>query len=256
MSWRPTWLTLAILAVVGGITPAMHAAIMSFDFTNSSTGMTPTDLAGAPGVRVGNFNNIAITSNATPAILNTVIDNSGATVSGVGVTFTPGSSTVTPGSASGSNDARLYSNFYDEFGAPAASIQVTNIPYALYDVYFYRSASETNGSIRAGQFTIGAQNRYVRGGIANPAADGTGYVVSNDTTFTPGAPSATTQGNYVVFTGLTDSTLNASFVGVNAGDVSVLRNKAVGFQIVQVPEPSTIALMGLGGVVLLARRRR
>ena len=55
---------------------------------------------------------------------------------------------------------------------------------------------------------------------------------------------------------LTGSTLTASFVGVNAGDAGTLRNKVVGFQIVEVPEPGTVGLLGVAAAGLLVRRRR
>jgi hypothetical protein len=243
---------LKVSALLLIIPTAVQAAIISFDFTYGTSGMAATDQAGAPGVRAANYNNVGITSTSTAVSLTTVKDNSGSTLSGVTMTFTPGSSTVTPGAASGTNDTNLFSNFYDEFGAPAAQVQVTNIPFAQYDVYFYRNGVESNAATREGQFTIGAQNRFVRGGLANPDSSGNGYVRSNDTTDSGGS---TTQGNYVVFSGLSGSTLNASFVGTNAGDTT-LRNKVVGFQIVEVPEPSIAGLIFTAAAAFLVRRRQ
>ena len=94
-------------------------------------------------------------------------------------------------------------------------------------------------------------SKYVRGGLADPTSTGSGYVVSNDTT---NGGANITQGNYVVFNGLSGSTLTASFAGVAAGD-TINRNKVVGFQIVQTPEPSALGVLAVGAAGLLRRRR-
>jgi hypothetical protein len=256
MTRRAFIVSLLAAAALGSTASACRAAIMSFTLTNTTTGMAATDVAGAPGVRVGNYNNVQIgsgnqTSNIT---LNTIKDDSGATVASASLTLTPsaGQNNGVAGNVGGTNDQALFSNFYDQFATPPSTVTITNIPYASYDVYFYRNGTEANAATRAGQFTIGAQDRYVRGGLPDPTSTGTGYVLSNDTTNTGGS---ITQGNYVVFTGLSGSSLTASFNGVNAGDTT-LRNKVVGFQIVQTPEPASAGLVGLAGLGLLARRRR
>lgn len=60
------------------------------------------------------------------------------------------------------------------------------------------------------------------------------------------------EGNYVVFTGITGTsfTLNA---GGTAG--TALRAPINGFQIIQVPEPTSALLVALGSLALLRRRR-
>lgn len=239
-------------AAVLGVAASAEAAAISFKFTNTGSGMASTDLAGVSGARVGNWNNVGIAGSGTAVTLSTVVDSGGSTVSGTSMTFTPPGAGALPASASSTNDARLFSNFFDQFGGTASQVQVTNIPYAQYDVIFYRFGTETNAATRGGQFTIGTENRFVRGGLANPVDTGTGYVESTATT---NSGNTTQQGNYVRFSGLTSSTLNASFTGVNMGD-AVLRNKVVGFQIVEVPEPGTIGVAGLAAAGLLARRRR
>lgn len=245
---------LAAAAGVGLAAPASRAATISFKFTNGTTGLAATDLAGAPGVRAGNYNNVAVTSTTANATLGTVKDDSGATVPSATLTLTPatGQNNGVAAGVVGTNDAALFSNSFDQFSTPASTVTVTNIPYATYDVYFYRTGNEANATLRAGQFTIGSQNRFVRGGLADPTNTGSGYVLSSDTTNGGGS---TAQGNYVVFSGLSGGTLTASFAGVAAGD-TINRNKVAGFQIVQTPEPASVGLVALSGLGLLARRRR
>jgi hypothetical protein len=55
---RRIWIValLAAAALSMGV-PAFRAAVMNFKLTNGTSGLVATDLAGAPGVRVGNYNN-------------------------------------------------------------------------------------------------------------------------------------------------------------------------------------------------------
>jgi hypothetical protein len=86
-----------------------------------------------------------------------------------------------------------------------------------------------------------------------PDNNGNGYVLSTATT---AAASLAAPGNYVEFTGLTASSLTATLDSYNFGD-GVPRLKISGFQIVAVPEPSTLAMLGMGvlGLVGMFRSR-
>lgn len=211
--------------------PALAAAIMSFSFGSS---LTATEFAGAPGARMLNWNVI----DASNLTLNGVKDYAGVTHSDVTVAFTLGSGSSTAfQTGSGTNDWHMFSGYRDLFNGTPATITVTDIPYATYDVYFYMHADH-DGPNRTGAFTIGGTTQYMRS-LQSPSGDptdGGGYSLSTDTTQTTAA--GTTEGNYVVFRGLTDPTLYASLTAGLSGDVP--RNKASGFQIVGSPAPTIV----------------
>lgn len=116
------------------------------------------------------------------------------------------------------NDARLFNGVFDQFDGGAATVKVTSIPFAHYDVYFYRA---DDGGSRAGSFTVGT---------ATPGSDGAGYIRS--TCATPRKGSDIDAGNYVEFENQSGPTLTATFATLAAGD-GVQRTKVVGFQIVE-----------------------
>ncbi len=211
--------------------PALAAAIMSFSFGSS---LADTEFAGAPGARICNWNVI----DASNLTLNGVKDYAGVTHSDVTVAFTLGDGSVTAfQTGGGANDRHMFSGYRDLFDGAPATITVTNIPYDTYDVYFYMHADQ-DGPNRTGAFTVDGATQYMRSlqrPLSDPTDD-TGYYLSTDTTQTTAA--GTTEGNYVVFRGLTGATLSAS---LTAGlSDSELRNKAAGFQIVGSPAPTIV----------------
>lgn len=219
----------------------------------SVAGMSTNHLAGV--VRLPRWNNLTgPTGTGSVQSLTNPVDSSGAVAGGMSITVTGGSggSTFAYNSATG-NDGTLFDAVFDQFNGTAGTISVTGVPYATYDVYLYM---RDDGAARGGMFTIGGTTYYVRGGAGNPTTNGTGYVLS---TATADAGAATTQGNYVRFSGLTNTNFTCSFVAFNAGD-SVQRLKFPGFQIVSgapvntvppsVPTGLTIKATGLTSVLL------
>lgn len=181
-------------------------------------GMRPSDLAGAEA-RVGHWNNIRDLGRDSTVVLDNVLDKSGRLVPGMTVAViggaTPqGSFDYSSDEKASENDARLFNGLFDADQGRPTVIKVKNIPYARYDVYFYR---DDDGDQRAGKFTIGKAERIARGGQGKPEKDGTGYAEGS---------------NYVKFENLSGADLEASFTAVGAGD-RVMRNKVVGFQIVE-----------------------
>lgn len=228
----------------------LNAGTISVSFCNETslpgTGsiMDSADLAGAPGVRVGNWNNWLKDDGSLGDDGYDIIDDSGAvTALTASINFTASASRDN----NHDNDQEMFSDVKDIFGSDK-TLSVSNIPYDVYDVYVYM---RDDGAGRAGVFTIGATTYYARGGAGNPASDGTGYVLSADTTLDD--PTTIDQGNYVVFSAVSGSSFDLVINAVNAGDLD--RNKVAGFQIVQVPEPATMMLLGLGSMALLRRKK-
>ncbi len=240
------WCVVMSVCAVG----ILNAGIISVNFDDAVAlpgTMEITDLAGAPGIRVGNWNNWLDNDTTLGDESQTIIDDSGATVAQFTATISP-SPNWTSRDHNHDNDQEMFSDVIDVYGATYA-VTASNVPYSAYHVYVYM---RSDGSARAGSFAIGDTTYYARGGLTNPAADGTGYVLSSDTTLGDGTD--IDQGNYVVFTGLSGSSFTLNLEAVFAGDSANPRNKVAGFQIVEVPEPATLALLGLGAFALLKKK--
>lgn len=237
--------------VLVGVIGVVNAGIIGVSFTNSNP-MAADDLGGAPGVRVGNWNSW-YSSQATLGDDEVIIDDSGAAT---GMTVSINDTGRFNNYFSGDNDRALFGEAIDVFN-PDRTLTFTNVPYAVYDVYCYMK-DDSNGTTanRAGSYTIGDVTYYVQGlvdGDGDPADDGTGYILSEDATYGTGAD--IDQGNYVVFRGITGDSFEL-FVADAYGSDGRGRNKFAGFQIVEVPEPATLVLLGLGSMIAVRRKRK
>ncbi len=218
-------------------TPSDGSALnaIGVQFRGGGTAIAAATLAGAPGVRTANWNSFLLTGTS----LATLVDNKGATVGGASLAFSPGNANYGNAGSQTVNDTALYSGHHDKFDGTNASLTVSGIPYARYDVYFYVKDDAVD---RAGSVTIGATTYYVSGlfggNVGNPASDGSGYVLSADTSADLVSGSTTVydyttvdKGNYVKFTGLTGGSFTATYTAI-ATSATARRLKVAGFQIV------------------------
>lgn len=238
------------------------------DEGGSRATMSPTDLAGAPGVRVGNWNNFVGGNRSLPANIQSpnagnFVYNDGTVVGGsfaVSVTGATGFSNPTA-----INDAMLYSGFMQNNTDGAQTIfTLTDIPFAQYDIYVYAQGQTVAGAnFRGGSVAISESSTtyFTQGGVS-PANDGTGYVAMT-TTSIPVTPveSDIVFGNYAVYQGLTDTNQTITTTGYLWTDHA--RQQVYGIQIVEVeavPEPGTLGLVGISGLIVglgfLKRRRK
>jgi hypothetical protein len=237
--------TLLALAVMTGATNAAGIIAGSFGAGGSigatdSAGFVPSDdwnnLSGLSGAAIALNDDDGAASGST--VTWTVSEEW--TVGGTPPVADPGSGTLMNGFFSNNTGA----------GSPQL-ITVSSIPYAIYDLYIYSSHDRTTGrtittfSEQGGAFASTTISEDVDG-----AAVGADPFVFNAVT---AGTSGT--GNYVKFSGLTAGTLDIDFVTGNGDAGNQDRTGFAGFQIVQVPEPSTALLGGLGMLALLRRRR-
>lgn len=203
------------------------AISVNYDVTVSSTpALAPSAVAGA--FPAANWNNVQAPGYGQPFNYGiTYVDDAGA------------NTTLTVAASSGGGDSWNTLGTPDEiifgdksaWGGGTQTLTLTNIPYALYDLYIY--SSEWGSEVV--DFTVGTTTKRLTNTFTpqfNPG--GNPDLVENDT--------------YVRFTGLSgDSVVNMAVVsgGLHLG----------GFQVVQVPEPSILGLLALAPALAMRRRR-
>lgn len=227
---------------------------MNFNVKGAATiGMAATDLAGAPSVRLANWNNLSIPATAAGSVtLTNLVDSGGAAMTATTLTYTNGSSAgaITTG-VIGTNDRNLFYSSADIYGDTAtstgntsATLSVTGIPYATYDLYLYM---RDDGAYRAAAVTANGVTYSMRGGIVEPASTGAGCVRSSDTD-----SASVDQGNYIFIPGLTGD-LTATLAAFDAGN-AFARFKLAGFQIVNSVASAAVTTVPAapGGVTVTA----
>jgi hypothetical protein len=230
----------------------------STDPDAATSSLLPTDSAGV--VPQVNWNNFALNNGASvPPI---ILDNgavSTATVSWASNnTWRSGGNSAFP---AGTGDRKLMSGYLDTLDTTVGGISLTvsNIDAALrspaYDVYVY-FLGDSSEARRGGGYTIN---------------DGSGPITKFGSTM--GTPSAhiedpgtdtdnTLDGTYLRFAGLTGASFTLTSdatLTTPPGFANGFRAPINGIQIVQVPEPGTFALIGVGTILVsagIALRRR
>ena len=235
----------ALLSLAGlalSITAA-QASTFSVNFgnngnTNGAGNNVNFPVTGSAGVvAVSNWNNV----NAVSGSLANLKTETGAS-SAVSVSWTTGNTLGgTVATAATGNQALLNAWLDDSASMNATVTGVTG----LYDLYVYGSSDAGNAG-RFLSYTVNGVTKTSLGKFTDPiATDGTFY----KGTFVDGATNADNP-NYLKFTGLSGT--------LTIGDSSVANTRSAlsGFQIVQIPEPSSLLMIGLGAMGLMLRRRK
>jgi hypothetical protein len=232
-----------LLALLVTVAAGVQAQVVSVKYGSE---LIPSGgLAGA--VLAPNWNNSASMNFSVSG--SSLLDNSGAATTIAYTLATPQTWGGWQIGATPSQDAdgsynklmlNQYLNSAPNYGNPE-SLSLSGISYGQYDLYVYFSsdAAGRNQSITLGSTT------YDFSTVGAPATSGANAVLTQSTSTTGAYPMA----DYVVFSGLTGGSQTVNLDSQNGSGISA-------FQIVAVPEPSTMALAGLGGLGLCVWRRR
>lgn len=233
----------AALGLILGSAPSAHASIVNMDVDGDGSDYTGPGLLGTPGMT---WNYQAAGSGTYGPFLNSTGSNSGVTMTLTGMTRGTNLGGVAPVGFDALYTGYLYFNFN-------ASLVLNGLdPNLTYDVVFFSGFSDNGGTRHYGaEITHAATTTTLR---------------SYGNLGTGGATTLSEGQNYVHFRGLSptingslafamqrNETVDPNIPGFSVGTVGVVN----GFQLVAVPEPGTLALLGIVlGTVLLFRRKR
>ncbi len=236
---RKRWIVMSWALVLAGAGQASAASIgINFGSNRPGGEIAPTETAGV--VAQANWNNApnqnGSTSDITGPVAGTVVDDSNA-ATGVTVNWSASKATWNANNSFTGGDAKLMKGYLDSKGTN--TVTVSDIDYAAYHVYVY-----------VGQDKVSTGSMSISNAATTYYFTTQGNGASSFVEATATAPNDAATSNYMIFSNLT----GASFT-ITEGSVDGTPGM-FGMQIVEVPEPATMAMLAAGGVVMLARRRQ
>jgi len=215
------------------------------NFGGAPTSLAPTDIAGV--VPQANFNNVSGQSGTTGPL----VDASGVTTA-VTLTFAA-QGTWGSGVGTATPNQRLMNGYVDGADTAAGHIPTntylfSNVPAGVYNVIVYTLPDGLDGRDQSVTINGVSSASVFVSSDAGANFNTNGFVRATATS--KDGPGAT--GNYVEFDGISPVAGYISLVGTSLD----FRNFSNGIQIVAVPEPGTLGVIGLGVASLLGRRKR
>ena len=235
----------AAAAILLAAATSVKAQTISWNFDSYGTINGGSQYAGV--VSAANWNDTYLIDGNSGNPENNLIDNSGNATT-LGASFTDNSQygyaiqfSSPAQDADGSYNKYLLNGYLNNGNGGSVAIALSSIPYSSYNIVVYLS-SDTAG--RTGTVNIGGTTYdFSSMGPAEISGINASLIQTTDTS---GAnPSA----DYAIFSGLSGASQTITTTIPAYGGIA-------GFQIVATPEPSSMALAGMGGALILLMSRR
>lgn len=239
-------------------TASLPATVISVNFsrsTNLPTPLAPTDVAGL--VPAANWNNIQSDSQSGSSTTGALADDSG-TPTVTQITYfnrfwRDGVDTSTPDTTLNSGYTNTSTTANDTMTVSGLGTEFTSLGY---NVIVYLSGTDGMGANTPAEFGAnigGGPDQWIRAIRRIPVS---GTFASTTFATEALAEASSTESNYILFTGLTASSFDLNILKDPDSTANWSRAAVKGIQIVSIPEPGAITLLGLGslGMVLIRRR--
>jgi hypothetical protein len=233
--------TILTLAVLAGISSS-QAALINLNYNGGGDAPVESTLSGPAGGLATTWNSVT-SSGDTGALQDSGDNPTTVSVNTSGYDGSPSLGNQTVG------DLPVYRSFLSSFSRPGAySVTISGLASeGLYDIWLLSYRDATNPlDPSVGTWTAD-----------NTTTSSISQLVDAQDVSTPGSSTFTEGYNYVLFSNV-EATVGGviSFTGVGDPGDTGRRLHLNGLQINQVPEPSSAALLGLGGLALILRRRK
>ncbi len=241
-------------ATIAALTASASAASIGINFAenaNQAFAGGATFNIGLSSTNSSNWNNTIDRDSGTLASgsMDDLVDDSGTATT---ADLVWSSSNVWYNSDGINNDSRKLAVGYLDDGGSGVSITVSDIPFSNYVVYGLLASDHGGGDTYTTQdFTVNGTD--VLGGTATAYKGVAASWGATQNDWTPLTTSTT--GNYWTSPTLTSSSVTIA-APARSGNARGSITGLVIHEVAAIPEPSTTALLGLGGLALILRRRK
>lgn len=222
----------------------LSANVISVDLGKASTeALEASDVAGR--VPASNWT----VASGTPDLSGVALNYSDGAASGATLTADFSGNLTTRVGVTGDANTEMFNSGGGILGASGSDITVSGLSTAGawaggYDVYVYFAPSSLDNASRTLNLTIGGTSYYAELVTGSSNYSSTFDLVDSTKNW------EREFGNYAVFSGVTGSSFTLNATSNFSGTIGL-----TGMQIVAVPEPATLGMLGIGSILVVIVRR-